>query len=324
MKKAVIFLMLLTPMALMAQQGGPDDANNATPAAAPAPEGTVLTSVNFPTERVITPTAADLYCAGFISKPIQTKHQYVAGGLETPFTTRFANGEAVYLKGKYEAGQQYTIVRELVDPNRYELFPGQWSALKAAGQPYEELARVQVIDTRGKMAVAKVEFSCDAVLPGDYVVPFVEKPAALFHAPMRFDRFEPATAQLSGRIILAKDFDSELGTGGKVYLNVGANQGLKVGDFVRATRTYQTTADDLVEGLSFKARIQEPTQTKELAINPGMLDKTNGPVLRVSDMPRRSVGEILILGVTPGTATGMIVFAMEPVHIGDRVEMDRQ
>src|SRR5271165_516845 len=299
MKKAVLILLLLSPVALTAQQAGSDDAT---------PAGTVLSSVNFPTERLITPTAADLYCAGFVSKPLQTKHQFVAGGMESPFTTRFANGEAVYLSGKYEAGQRYSVVRELVDPNRYELFPGQWSALKAAGRPYEEVARLQVMDTRGKMAVAKVEFSCDTVVPGDYVVPFVEKPAALFHAPMRFDVFEPAAGRLSGRIILAKDFDSELGTGGKVYLNVGANQGLKVGDFVRATRSYETTAHDAVDGLSFASGVQEPTQSKEIAINPTILDRTSGPVLHVAAMPRRAVGEVLIIGVTPSTATGMIVF----------------
>jgi hypothetical protein len=314
MKKVAIFLLLLSPIALVAQQAASDT----------TPDGTVLTSVNFPTQRLVTPTAADLYCAGFVSKPIQTKHQFVAGGLESPFTTRFANGEAVYLNGKYETGQRYTIVRELVDSNRYELFPGQWSALKAAGQPYEELARVEVIDTRGKMAVARVEFSCDTVLPGDFVVPFVEKPVGVFHAPMRFDRFAPSNGQLTGRIILAKDFDSELGTGGKVYLNVGANQGLKVGDFVRATRTYETTAHDAVDSLSFIAKTQDPTQTKGLTLNPSFLDRTSGPIARTSDMPRRAVGEILIIGVNPGTATGMIVFAMEPVHLGDRVELDRQ
>jgi hypothetical protein len=314
MKKAVIFLLLLSPMAVLAQQGS----NDATPA------GTVLTSVNFPTERLITPTAADLNCAGFISKPIGTHHQFVAGGLESPFTTRFANGEAVYLTGKYEAGEKYTIVRELVDPNRYELFAGQWSALKAAGQPYEELARVQVVDTRGKMAVAKVEYSCDTVLPGDYVVPFVEKPAAAFHAPMRFDRFAAAGGQLSGRIILAKDFDSELGTGRTVYVNVGANQGLKVGDFLRATRTYTATANDSVDALSFKASTKEPTQAKATLVNPGFMDRGTGPVVHVSEMSRRAVGEIVVIGVTPGTATGLIVFSMEPVHVGDRVELDQQ
>jgi hypothetical protein len=174
------------------------------------------------------------------------------------------------------------------------------------------------------MAVAKVEFSCDTVIPGDYVVPFVEKPAAAFHAPIRFDRFAPTNGQLSGRIILAKDFDSELGTGGKIYLNVGANQGLKVGDYMRATRTYETTAKDPVDSLSFAASTQEPTQTKEIAVNPHFLDVRKGPATHTSEMPRRAVGEIVIIGVTPGTATGMIVFAMEPVHVGDRVELDQQ
>jgi hypothetical protein len=152
----------------------------------------------------------------------------------------------------------------------------------------------------------------------------VEKPAMAFHAPIRFDRFLPATGQLSGRIILAKDFDSELGTGGKVYLNIGANQGLKVGDFLRASRTYQAAAHDSVDSLSFSASTQEPTQTKEIAVNPGFMDVRKGPVVHVSDMPRRAVGEIVIIGVTPATATGVIVFSDEPVHVGDRVELDQQ
>jgi hypothetical protein len=37
----------------------------------------------------------------------------------------------------------------------------------------------------------------------------------------------------------------------------------------------------------------------------------------------RAVGEIVIIGVTDTTATGMIVFAMEDVHAGDDVELDQ-
>ena len=40
------------------------------------------------------------------------------------------------------------------DPNQYELFAGQHAMLKAMGQPYSELGRVRIVDTRGKMAVA--------------------------------------------------------------------------------------------------------------------------------------------------------------------------
>ena len=57
----------------------------------------------------------------------------------------------------------------------------------------------------------------------------------------------------SGRIVLAKDFDSILGTGAKVYMNVGANQGVKVGDYFRAVRSYEADLQDPVDSLSFKA-----------------------------------------------------------------------
>jgi hypothetical protein len=144
------------------------------------------------------------------------------------------------------------------------------------------------------------------------------------HPPMRFDRFAPANGQTSGRIILAKDFDSELGNGGKVYLNIGSNQGLKFGDYLRAVRSYDSTAHDPVDSLSFKAVNMDPTQAKEPAVDPGFLGKTDGPVIHVAEMPRRGLGEIVIIGTTPTTATGMIVFTVEPIHVGDRVELDQQ
>ena len=315
MKKAVLFLMLSLPGLSWAQQSSGDA----------VPAGTVATSINFPVERVQTPTAADLYCAGFVSKPLSSKDKYVAGGMESPHTVQFSNGDVIYLTGKgYEADQQYTIVRELQDPNRYELFKGQWAALKAAGQPYEEIGRVRVIDTRGKMAVARVEFSCGTLVPGDFAIPFVEKPATAFHAPMHFDRFAASNGQVSGRILLAKDFDSELGTGAKIYVNVGASQGLKVGDFLRAVRTPTIVMHDPVDSLSYKSSAIEVTQRKQAAIDPKALTKTGGPVIHTADMPRRAVAEIVVIGTTPSTATGMIVFAMEPVHIGDVVELDPQ
>src|SRR5215469_4603370 len=130
MKKVLISAMLLLPMLALAQQNAGES----------SPANTVPTSVNLPTERVNTPTLADVYCAGFVGKKVETKDKFVTGGLESPFTTRYSNGDAIFLNGKgYEAGQEYTVVRELRDPNRYEMFTGQWSALKAAGQPYAEL-----------------------------------------------------------------------------------------------------------------------------------------------------------------------------------------
>jgi len=300
-------------------------ATDGSSASSASPAGTVLTSANFPTQRVQMPTYADVFCAGFINHQTLPDANFVAGGLDTPFTTKFVKGDIVYLQGTgYSVGAEYEIVRALRDINEYEMFPGQRKLLKETGQPYMEVGRVRVIDTRSKTAVAQIEYSCDPVNPGDTAIAFAEKPMVSFHAPLRFDRFLPTGSKVSGRIVMGKDFDSVVGTGQKVYINVGSNQGVKVGDYFRATRNYSETLGDPVDSLSFKAAISEDTQKKQPSVDPTMFTKSNGPVIHMRNLPRRAVGEIVVIGTTPTTATGMIVFAMEDVHAGDGVELDEQ
>lgn len=319
MKKTGLLVLLLATATWA--QSGPD----ATTPEGNVPQGTTATTINFPVQRVQMPTYADVYCAGFINKQTLPDANFVAGGLQTPSTTKFVRGDIVYLQGSgYSVGAQYEVIRALRDLNEYEMFPGQKKLLKATGQPYMDVARVRVLDTRSKTAVALVEFSCDPVNPGDTLLPYAEKQMVPFHAPLRFDRFLPTGSKVSGRIVMGKDFDSELGTGQKVYFNVGSNQGVKVGDYFRAVRNYEADLHDPVDSLSFKAAISEDTQKKQPSIDPNMLTKGNGPIIHVRDLPRRAVGEIVVIGVTPTTATGMIVFAMEDVHAGDGVELDEQ
>ena len=316
MKKTGLFVLLLATAA-WAQTG-------AEGTAADTPQGTSPTTASFPTERVQTPTYADLYCAGFISKQILPDANYVAGGLQTPTTTKFTRGDIVYLQGTgYSAGAEYEIVRALRDVNEYEMYPGEKKLLKETGQPYEEVGRIKIIDTRSKAAVGQIEYACDGINPGDTAIPFAEKQVLPFHTPVRFDRFLPPSNKLSGRIVMGKDFDSQLGTGHKVYINLGSNQGVKIGDFFRAVRSYDADLKDPVDSLSFKAAIAEDTQKKTPSVDPTMFTKSNGPVIHVRDLPRRAVGEIVIIGVTNTTATGMIVFAMEDVNAGDGVELDQ-
>jgi hypothetical protein len=310
-------LMLLLATAAWAQSGADSNATE-------VPQGTSPTTASFPTERVQTPTYADLYCAGFISKQILPDANYVAGGLQTPTTTKFTRGDLIYLQGTgYSAGAEYEVVRALRDVNEYEMYPGQKKLLKETGQPYEEVGRVKVVDTRSRAAIAQIEYACDGINPGDTTIPFAEKQAVNFHTPIHFDRFLPASSKLTGRIVMGKDFDSQLGTGHKVYINVGANQGVKIGDYFRAVRSYDADLHDPVDSLSFKAAIAEDTQKKMPSVDPAMFTKGNGPVIHVRDLPRRAVGEIVIIGVTNTTATGMVVFSMEDVHAGDNVELDQ-
>jgi hypothetical protein len=309
---------------LLATSGWTQSAEMKGAAQLPTPEGTIATTATFPIQRVQMPTYADVYCAGFVNRQTLPDANFVAGGLDTPQTTKFVRDDIVYLQGSYVLGGEYEIVRALRDINEYEMFAGQRKLMKETGQPYAEVGRVRVIDTRNKSAVAQVEYSCDPINPGDTAIPFAEKSMVSFHPPLRFDRYLPTGSKISGRIVMSRDFDSELGTGQKIYMNVGTNQGVKLGDYFRAVRNYEADLKDPVDSLSFKAALSEDTQKKQASVDPNMFTKGNGPVIHVRNLPRRAVGEIVVIGTTPTTATGMIVFAMEDLHPGDGVELDEQ
>ena len=116
MKKTGLLLLLCLTVAANAQ-------SSADVAAGPQ---TTPTAVSFPFERIQAPTSADLYRAGFISQQLQPNANYVAGGLQTLNTARFVNGDLIYLAGSgYQLDMEFTILREIVDPNRHEALPGK-------------------------------------------------------------------------------------------------------------------------------------------------------------------------------------------------------
>ncbi len=281
-------------------------------------------SATFPIERLKAPTYADLYCAGFMTKDLMPNANYVAGGLHTPTTSKFVMGDAIFLSGSgFQAGQQFSVVRELKDVNEFEMFDGQRRLIKTAGHAYAELGRIRVLDTRSRMAVAQVEYSCEPIVPGDTLTPFSEKPAVTLQQPVRLDRFMPPNGKPMGRLILARDFDGMLGSGSKVYINLGSNQGVKTGDYIRAVRPYTNDQKDPGDSISFAASLAEDTQLHPASMDPKMFTRGgNGPVIHVRDFPRRAVGELVILSVTPTTSTAMVIFSLEDVHLGDFAEVE--
>ncbi|HUB03213.1 MAG TPA: hypothetical protein VL983_11020 [Terriglobales bacterium] len=319
MKKTGILLLLAAGLACA--QTSP----MSTMVAQPDASGIVPTSVSVPFVRYQTPTASDIYCAGFLAKNRVPDANFVTGGLETPTSTKFEYPELIYLRGTgYQVGQLYSIVRELRDINEYEIYPGMRKLLAAAGHPYSEVGRVRVVDMRSKEAIAQVEFSCDAINPGDVAVPFVQRDPVTFHVPGHFDRFAPSSGKLTGRIVLAKDFDLLLGTGTTVYLNVGSNQGVKPGDYFRVVRSYMATLQNPVDSLTFKAQTSEDTQMRPPTIEANFLTKGKGPNIHIGDLPKRAVGEVVVLSTTPTSSAAMLVFSFEDVYAGDNVELDHQ
>lgn len=305
MKRIGLVIVILAAVAC-AQQAGTQSEQ-----AAPAPAQPHVAATNI-TPREQAPTYSDVYCAGAITNQAVPEHQYVVAGWDTPDQTRFNDRQYIYLAGgPFSPGAKYNIVRHVKDPNHFETFPGQRAAVSAAGEPYADMGRVVIVGNNGNIGIAKVELSCDGIMAGDLAIPYADRVIPPYVKGLPFDQFAPANGKMTGRIILAKDFDYLLGAGSKVYLNVGTDHGVKVGDYFRITRTYEQSAHDPADYLSYKATVADDTQK-----NPPTFPKSD-----LKDLPRRSIGQLIILSTEPKSSTGMISFALIPVQTGDDVEM---
>jgi outer membrane protein OmpA-like peptidoglycan-associated protein len=315
MKKCLVMLCLLSLLISAVGQQPPPTPPPSTPDQAPrmaTPESNLIVKEQ-------APTYSDMYCAGFISNQSISAANYVSGGWESPDATRFAERNYIYLAGPtLEDGSAYTILRDLRDPNA-ELFKGQRRMVASLGSAYAELGRVRVIGHSNKVSIGKVEFSCDNIVPGDIVVPFIEHPAVSYRTTSPFDRFAPPNGKTTGRIVMAKDFDYLLGTGRKVYLDIGADKGVKPGDYFRVVRSSTAVYENPVDSLSRHANLAEDTQK-----HPPSFGSHGGSGAKIDahDYPRKSLGELIVLNVTPRSATGMITFALQDLQVGDGVEME--
>ncbi len=295
MKRVLLFLMAAT-LGAGAQQ-----------VQAPAASPTNMT------ERVQGASYSDLQCAGFLRQTPLSHKNFVAAGIYAPHTSRYAEGDTIFIEGGgLQEGTELSLVRELKDPNRREAFQGQDAAVRAAGQPYADLGHARVVAIRGGVAVAHIDFSCQPIVPSDLAIAYEQRTMPSLPETVSLNRFPAETAGATfGRIILAKDFDSELGTGQKVYLNLGSEKGIHPGDTFRILRSYDPAEMQSVDRLSYDATISEDTQRNKMKINKRDL----------AELPRRTVGQAVVLAATPGSSTAMITVALEDIMVGDRVEL---
>src|SRR3954471_14056062 len=259
MKKTALALLALAALcSTAAAQMAAAATGEQSAAVAPAAESAAIPATAV-LQNLTAPTYADVNCAGFVTSDHLPESLTIAGGWETPHGTKYSDRDYIYLTGgAVQVGNLYTVLRHLQDPNKWEAFKGQHGAISAAGEAYAEVGHVRVVAVRGQnVGVAQVEYSCEPVVRGDFVVPFAEKQAVTVPKTIMFDRYAPPNGKAVGRIVMGKDFDQYLGTGKKAYINIGADKGIKVGDYMRTVRNYSDAANTQIDALSFKAKDSE-------------------------------------------------------------------
>jgi hypothetical protein len=307
--RRLLAVVLLAGCAVAQNPGNPgNDAGNAPARGASAHLPPVPQASAQVTNFTIPVSHADMYCSGFLGKEPARKDTYVMGGLNSPIQTRFHARDFIFINGDYQPGTRVSFVRQTKDVDRMEAFKGQTAALRKTGDVFAELGYAVIVEKRGDATVAQVEFSCEPIVPGDYVVPFVAKPDVTYRKHTTTDLF-PDRPQTVGRIIAAHDFDQYVATGQKVYFNVGAQKGLKPGDMFYVVRNYRADEMDAVDPYELQTGVFEET-------------RKNGPRMPAhmeNKLPERVVAEAVVLNANENSATAMITFALTEVHIGDRI-----
>ena len=304
MKKILTGAVMLIAIGAVAQESAPVQQ--------PAPPGFRTNLV----ERTDSPTYSDVYCAGFISKEKFNTANQVTAAEGAPSETLSATTSAiVLLSGSgFQEGQRYTVLRELKDPNQYEPYKGQRKDIADAGQPYAQLGRVKVLALREGHAVAEIEFACQPMTTGDILVPFQEHAPVSYKQDSVIEKYPSGPGKAGGRIIMSNEFDFLVARGQKVFINIGSDKGVKVGDYFRAVRGYDPDKIDPVEAVSYSAPVGDDTQKK-----PGEVTRKMAKTL-----PVRNLGEMIVLSVTPTSSTAMITRAWESIEVGDHVELEGQ
>jgi hypothetical protein len=300
MKRVMLFAILLVAAGMVAQE------QEVQQPAAPSFQSNIA-------ERSFAPTYSDLYCSGFISNENIPLTKIVDGGVNSPHDSFYTTGGLIFLSGTdYQEGAKLTVLRPLHDPNQYEFYKGQRHDVDTLGTPYAEIGRVRVVAVRKANTVAEVEFACQNITIGDAVVPFVEHAPVAYRKNITLNQFPVGPGRVSGRIVMAREFDTILGIGQKVYINAGANRGVKVGDYFRAMKSYDADKMDRSDTASFGAPVGEDNQKY-----PGKIDKKIA-----KEFPSRAVGQMIVLSVTPTSSTAMITSMVETIMVGDEVELE--
>ena len=109
-------------------------------------------------------------------------------------------------------------------------------------------------------------------------------------------------------IVTTKHYGAIAGAGRIVYVNLGSDQGVQVGDYFRVFR-YQGTHNDAIY------------QIRDTAYK--LYGYGSTPVKYEWDnIPRQVLGEGLVLRTGPNSATVLLTISREEIYDGDYVEVE--
>lgn len=279
---------------------------------------------------------AEMTCAGFIEQAPPAGRYEIIGAEEEQEQHLFGEGDYVLISAGagegLKVGQEFSVVRPRGQ------FTSKFTRKKGSlGVFTQEVGRIRVTRIKDRVSVAQVVKSCDNLLLGDLLRDVRRNASPAGRSETTLDRFADSSGKQTGRIVLARDHRELLSRDQVVFIDLGAEDQLKTGDYLTiyrpagtgtlTERELEETTQGALRGFeserfrggkfSNKAqRIENPQGgTFDKTVNTLEIKRRRPPVLR------KVVGELVVIGVEGRTASAVITRVAQEVQTGDFVEM---
>jgi hypothetical protein len=295
-----------------------------------------------PTPQVIAPSAAaaprvagesTMYCAGYIRLQKLPQMPEIVGALEEQEQRTYANGDVVYLNAGSQQGikegQSFQIIRP-----RGTVKGVHKEKRGFLGTYVQDIGQLRVFKVNEQTAAARITFTCDMALLGDLLTPIPDREAPLLRTGGDLDQFAEPSGKPTGRLMMARGNREMVTRNDVVYIDLGGEDKVSPGDYLTIYRPLGTGNITRVDN-------EENARTRDNGFQSNrfrgggfsnMASRTKGgdrnrPITskEVKDhrppMPRKIVGEMVVISVDSRTATAIITRVVSEVHTGDWVEV---
>ena len=278
-------------------------------------QGNAPSQVVSSTQAVGAQTSPDftaVYCAGFVSDEKMQDDMRLISGEQSNVKIVFARGDYVYLnKGSNQGvrvGDRFLAIRPVSDPVQVKWFKWQDKLLKAMGTMYADTGQVVVTGVQPNVSTAQVAFTCNYLQRGDILKPMQERPSPPYKPAAQFDHFAPVSGKSVGMLVIGQDYTQVYGQNSNVYVNLGTNQGVRVGDYFRIFRYQGSHAETAASTPDVQYKLFGFGSTPQK--------------YEWNDLPREVLGEGIVIRVDHNASTMFVTHTTIDTYAGDYVEIE--
>jgi len=264
----------------------------------------------------------DVYCTGYIADAPPRTDLQIIGAEQENIRASFAQGDVVFLNRGRGSGIQPGAVYSVIRPLGAFKHP---FTKKKFGTYVRELGFLRVLEVGDQTSTAEIIASCDIIEFGDLLKPYEEyvPPGPRDARPL--PRYGEGSHETVGQIIMSPGYHEHLSANRVVYIDIGQRQDVRPGDYFTIYRkigrsegitkvpydkvTHDKDKDfgsDRFEGGEYSVQSRR-VPTKEL-----MRDRP--------PIPRKVLGEMIVLKVEKSSAVALITRTTAEVTIGDFIE----